>query len=105
MTGGEAFTQPGNPGIYPTGLAPNAAVETRVEDIRPGLTPHTVQSPPPDIPETLLEQAPRVRNEKEVTVSEKDKIIAINRDQIKGNIRNLAMRRARIPQRHQREST
>jgi hypothetical protein len=77
----------------------------RVEDIRPGLTPHAFQSPPPDIPETILEQAPRVQNEKEVTVSEKDKIKAINRDQIKGNIRNLAMRRARIPQRHQREST
>jgi hypothetical protein len=36
----------------------------------------------------MLEQAPRVRNKKEVTVSEKDNIKAINRDQIKGNIRN-----------------
>ncbi len=60
----------------------------RLEDIRPGLTPHTFHSPPPDIPETMLEQAPRVRNKKEVTVSEKDNIKAINRDQIKGNIRN-----------------
>jgi hypothetical protein len=31
-------------------------------------------------------------------VSEKIKTKAINRDQIKGNIRNLAMQRARIPQ-------
>jgi len=73
----------------------------RVEDIRPGLTPLTFQSPPSDIPETTSEQAPRVQNENEVTVSEKNKIKAINRDQIKGNIRNLAMLRARIPQRHQ----
>ncbi len=28
MTGGEAFVLPENPGIYQTGLAPNAAVET-----------------------------------------------------------------------------
>ena len=32
----------------------------RVEDIRPGLTPLTFQSPPPDIPETTSEQTPRV---------------------------------------------
>jgi hypothetical protein len=32
----------------------------RVEDIRPGLTPLTFQSPPPYIPETTPEQAPRV---------------------------------------------
>ena len=57
----------------------------RVEDIRPGLTPLTFQSPPPDIPETMLQ------NENEITLSEKDKIKVINRDQIKGNIRNLAM--------------
>jgi len=32
----------------------------RVEDIRPGLTPLTFQSPPSYIPETTSEQAPRV---------------------------------------------
>ncbi len=73
----------------------------RVEDIRPGLTPLTFQSPPSNISETTLEQAPRVQNKNEATVSEKNKIKAVNRDQIKGNIRNLATRRARIPQRHQ----
>ncbi len=76
----------------------------RVEDIRPGLTPLTFLSPPPDIPETTAEQAPTVRNKNEVTVSEKIKTKAINRDQIKGNIRNLAMQRARIPQRHQMQT-
>ncbi len=70
----------------------------RVEDIRSGLTSLTFQSTPPDIPETTSEQALRVHNENEVTVSEKIKAKAINRDQIKGNIRNLAMQRARIPQ-------
>ena len=73
----------------------------RVEDIRPGLTPLTFQSPPLNIPETTSEQAPRVQNKNEAKVSEKNKIKAVNRDQIKGNIRNLATRRARIPQRHQ----
>jgi len=76
----------------------------RVEDIRPGLTPLTFQSPPPDIPETTSEQTPRVQNENEITLSEKDKIKVIKRDQIKGNIRNLAMQRARIPQRHQMQT-
>ena len=76
----------------------------RVEDIRSGLTPLTFQSAPPDIPETTLEQALRVHNKNEVTVSEKIKAKAINRDQIKGNIRNLAMQRARIPQRHQMQT-
>ena len=36
-----------------------------VEDIRPGLTPHTFQSPPPntgDTPKPMLEQTPRMRN-------------------------------------------
>jgi hypothetical protein len=46
----------------------------RVEDIRTRLTPLTFQSPPSDIPETTSEQAPRVQNENEVTVSEKNKI-------------------------------
>ena len=32
MTGGTAFTQPGNPGIYPAGLAPNAAAGTRARE-------------------------------------------------------------------------
>jgi hypothetical protein len=32
MTGGIAFTQPGNPGIYPAGLAPNAAAGTRARE-------------------------------------------------------------------------
>ena len=36
----------------------------RVEDIGPGLTPLTFQSPPSDIPETTSEQAPRVQNKK-----------------------------------------
>jgi hypothetical protein len=78
----------------------------RVEDIRTRLTPLTFQSPPSDIPETTSEQTPtpRVRNKNEVTVSEKNKIKAINRDQIKGNIRNLAIQRARIPQRHQMQT-
>jgi len=74
---------------------------SRVEDIRTRLTPLTFQSPLSDIPETTSEQAPRVQNKNEVTVSEKNNIKTINRDQIKGNIRNLAIRRARIPQRHQ----
>jgi hypothetical protein len=73
----------------------------RVDNIRSGLTPLTFQSTSPDIPKTRSEQAPRVQNEDEVTVSEKIKAKAINRDQIKGNIRNLAMQRARIPQQHQ----
>ncbi len=77
---------------------------SRVEDIRTGLTPLTSQSPTPDRPETTSEQTPRVRNENEVTVSKKNKIKAINRDQIKGNMRNLAIRRARIPQRHQMQT-
>jgi len=32
MTGGTAFTQPGNPGIYPAGLAQNAAAGTRARE-------------------------------------------------------------------------
>ena len=32
MTGGTAFIQPGNPGIYPAGLAPNAAAGTRARE-------------------------------------------------------------------------
>jgi hypothetical protein len=56
----------------------------RVEDIRPG-----------------LEQAPRVQNESKTTVSKKDKIKATNREQVKQNIGNIAMQRARIPQHHQ----
>jgi len=32
MTGGIASTQPGNPGIYPAGLALNAAVGTRARE-------------------------------------------------------------------------
>jgi hypothetical protein len=76
----------------------------RVENIRSGLTPLTFQSTSPDIPKTRSEQAPRVQNEDEVTVSEKIKAKVINRDQIKGNIRNLAMRRARIPQQHQMQT-
>jgi hypothetical protein len=32
MTGGTAFTPPGNPGIYPAGLALNAAVGTRARE-------------------------------------------------------------------------
>jgi hypothetical protein len=32
MTGGTAFIQPGNPGIYPAGLAPNAAARTRARE-------------------------------------------------------------------------
>jgi len=70
----------------------------RVDNIRSGLTPLTFQSTSPDIPETTSEQAPMVHNKNEVTVSKKIKAKAINRDQIKGNIRNLAMQRARIPQ-------
>jgi hypothetical protein len=56
----------------------------RVEDIRPGLTPHTFQSPPPnagDTPKPILEQTPRVRNESKTTVSDKqDKTKVINRE-------------------------
>ncbi len=32
MTGGTAFTQPGNPRIYPAGLALNAAAGTRTRE-------------------------------------------------------------------------
>ena len=32
MTGGTAFTQPANPGIYPAGLALNAAAGTRARE-------------------------------------------------------------------------
>ena len=53
----------------------------RVEDIRPGITPLTFQSPlRGDTPKPILEQAPRVQNESKTTVSEKDKIKATNRE-------------------------
>ena len=59
----------------------------RVEDIRPGLIPHTFQSPPQntgDTPKPMLEKTPRVRrNKSKTTVSDKDKTKAINREQIK----------------------
>ena len=58
----------------------------RVEDIRPGLTPLTFQSPSPNTGETpkpISEQVPRVQKESKTNVSKKDKIKATNRERIK----------------------
>jgi len=53
----------------------------RVEDIRPGITSLTFQSPlQGDTPKPISEQAPRVQNKSKTTVSEKDKIKATNRE-------------------------
>jgi len=63
----------------------------RVEDIRPGLTPLTFQSPPPNTGETpkpISEQVPRVQKESKTTVSKKDRIKATNKERIKQNIRH-----------------
>jgi hypothetical protein len=76
----------------------------RVKDIRPGLTPLTFLSPPPNTGETpkpISEQVPRVQKESKTNVSKKDKIKATNRERIKQNIRHKTTQRARIPQRHQ----
>jgi hypothetical protein len=73
----------------------------RVDDIRPGITSLTFQSPlQGDTLKPISEQAPRVQNKSKTTVSKKDKIKATNRERIKQNIQNKTMQRARIPQRH-----